>query len=69
MKIPLLVALLLLLGGCSDNPEAPPKTQSEKKPYNPWETQMKALDNARNLEGQILQDARDRDKQIREQGG
>ncbi len=69
MKTSLLVALLLLLGGCSDSPEIPPKTQSENKAYNPWETQMKALDDARNLEGQMLQDARDRDKQIREQGG
>jgi len=30
---------------------------------------MKSLDKAKGLEGQMLQDAQDRDKQIREQGG
>jgi len=64
MYLPFL-ATALLLGACSDGkPEKP-----LEKHFNPWETQMKSLDKAKGLEGQMLQDAQDRDKQIREQGG
>jgi len=57
--------MVFLLGACSDKqPEKPPE-----KHFNPWDTQMKALDKAKGLEKQMQQDAKDLDKQIREQGG
>ncbi|WP_457664943.1 hypothetical protein [Thiolapillus sp.] len=64
MRLPVL-AMVFLLGACSDKqPEKPPE-----KHFNPWDTQMKALDKAKGLEKQMQQDAKDLDKQIREQGG
>lgn len=65
----LVAALSLLLTACSDNSEEKQSTQAAEKPYNPLETQMKALDKAESLEGQMLQDAKDRDQRMREQGG
>lgn len=63
-RFPILV-LTVLLAACSDpQPEKPPE-----KHFNPWDSQMKALDKAKGLEGQMLQDAKERDKLLREQGG
>lgn len=65
----LVLAMTLLLGACSDSqPEKPP--EKHFNPYfNPWDSQMKALDKAKGLEKQMQQDAKDRDRLIREQGG
>ncbi len=61
----LVLAMTLLLGACSDSqPEKPPE-----KHFNPWDSQMKALNKAKGLEKQMQQDAKDRDRLIREQGG
>ena len=61
--------LLLLLNACSDGTDSKPGAQPAEKPYKPWKNQMESLDKARDLEGQMQQDAKDRDKHMREQGG
>ncbi|WP_456405845.1 hypothetical protein [Thiolapillus sp.] len=68
-KLPPLIALAFFLAACSDSDERKPDAQPAQKPYNPWESQMKALNKAKGLEGQMLQDAKDRDKRMRDLGG
>ncbi len=64
-----LPALLLLLSACSDNTDSNQDAQPAEKPPNPWKSQAESLKRTRNLEDQMLQDAKDHDKRIREQGG
>jgi len=64
-----LPALLLLLSACSDSTDSKQNTQPAEKPPNPWKSQVESLERAQNLEDQMLQDAKDRDKRMREQGG
>jgi len=67
--LPFLPALLLLLNACSDSTDSAQDTQPAEKPPNPWKNQVESLERAQNLEDQTLQDAKDRDKRMREQGG
>ncbi len=70
MKILLILLLSLVLGACSDSGDqssAPAKPAN--KAYNPWQDQMKALDQAKQLEGQVQQELEKRDQRLREQGG
>ncbi len=69
MQLFLPAVLLLLLNACSDSADSKQADQPAEKPYNPWKSQMESLEKSKNLEGQMLQNAKDRDKHIREQGG
>ena len=67
MKIIFILASVLLLSGCPDKAEQKP--EYKERVYNPWKTQMEALDKAKNMQNQLQQDAKERDRLMREQGG
>jgi outer membrane biogenesis lipoprotein LolB len=67
MKTLLLIAGILLLAACSDKPAEAPKPK--EKVYNPWETQIKTLEQAKGLEQQMKKDAEAKDRKLREMGG
>ncbi|BAO45052.1 hypothetical protein [Thiolapillus brandeum] len=71
MRIFFLIAAIALssLYGCSDKPSEPATPKVREKHFNPWEDQMKAMDDAKNLEKQLQQEAEDVDKKVRDMGG
>ncbi len=64
MKTVLPVIAVLLLCACSDQP-----AEQKKKVATPWDPQIKTLNDAKGLEDQMLNDAQERDKKLREMGG
>jgi outer membrane biogenesis lipoprotein LolB len=69
MKIFLIILFSILLTACSDSSNTPPPPEPEKKAYNPWHDQMKVLDQAKQMEGQVQKELENRDRLLREQGG
>lgn len=61
------LAMLLLLGGCSDRPES--DHQDEKRKDHVWKDQVDMLDKAKALEDMTLDSAEKRRQQIEDQGG
>jgi len=71
-----ITAIPFLLAACSEGEStatspskesantAPPTM--ETRPYNPWQDQMKAMEKARSVEGMLQQEARNRDRQLRQ---
>ena len=74
-NLPLIASLALLLGACSQGePTAPGQTAPsaderpptmERKAYNPWQDQMRAMDKARGVEGMLQEGVRRQDEQLR----
>lgn len=61
----LLIPLVLTLAACDASP--PPQPQTEARPPNPvFETQIRAVEKARAVEGQVMDAAAAQKKQIDE---
>jgi len=69
MKPLLPIIGILLLTACSDQPAEQPVPEEKKKVTTPWDPQIKALNDAKGLEDQMLKDAEERDRKLREMGG
>ncbi|WP_456372523.1 hypothetical protein [Thiolapillus sp.] len=67
MKLLFLATTLMLLAACSD--DGSQSNKPKQKVANPWETQMKTLDQAKGLEQQMKKDAKEQDRKLREMGG
>jgi hypothetical protein len=71
MKHAILVWALLTLTACND--ATPPQTeaarQKEEKQPSVLDDQLKAIDKANAVEGQLMQDKEDADKALEQQGG
>ncbi|WP_457675431.1 hypothetical protein [Thiolapillus sp.] len=69
MRFLLLVIGITLLTACSDKPAETRAPEEKKKVATPWDPQIKALNDARGLENQMLKDAEEKDRKLREMGG
>ncbi len=58
-----LIGASLLLSGC-DSPTEVPAPKTEEPRATPFDTQINALEKAKQLEGQMLQDAEARKQQM-----
>ncbi len=58
-----LIGASLLLAGC-DSPTEVPAPKTEEPRATPFDTQINALEKAKQLEGQMLQDAEARKQQM-----
>ena len=59
-----LIPLLLILAACDPTP--PPQPETERQPNPAFETQIKAMEKARAVEGQVMDAAEAQKKQIDE---
>jgi len=63
MKLPL-IPLALILTAC--DPAPPPQPETERQPNPAFETQIKAMEKARAVEGQVMEAAEAQRKQMDE---
>ena len=61
---PTLIPLLLILTACDPTP--PPQPETERQPNPAFETQIKAMEKARAVEGQVMDAAEAQRKQMDE---
>ena len=61
---PTLIPLLLILSACDPTP--PPQPETERQPNPAFETQIKAMEKARAVEGQVMDAAEAQRKQMDE---
>ena len=61
---PTLIPLLLILSACDPTP--PPQPETERQPNPAFETQIKAMEKARAVEGQVMDAAEAQRKQVDE---
>ena len=64
MMKPALIPLLLILSAC--DPAPPPHPEIERQPNPAFETQIKAMENARAVEGQVRDAAEAQRQQVDE---
>ena len=61
---PTLIPLLLILSACDPTP--PPQPETERQPNPAFETQIKAMEKARAVEGQVMDAAEAERQQVDE---